>query len=107
MGEIVDVALLEADLAFMSPRIASYLAGDPEPQPCGGTDSVVAIYQSFRTGDRPIVVAVGNDRQWSRACAALGLDELGADARSSRTNAGRRAHRTRGGRPRSRRRWAA
>ena len=32
-GEIVDVALLEADLALMSPRIASFLAGDPEPKP--------------------------------------------------------------------------
>ena len=58
-GEIVDVALLEADLAFMSPRIASFLAGDAEPKPCGGTDSVVAIYQSMRTADRPIVVALG------------------------------------------------
>ncbi len=94
VGEIVDVALLEADLAFMAPRIASYLAGDPEPRPCGGTDSVVAIYQPFQTGDRPIVVAVGNDRLWSRACAALGLEELGADPALA-TNAGRRADRTR------------
>ena len=57
-GEIVDVSLLEADLALMSPRIASFLAGDPEPEPCGGTDSVVAIYQSMRTSDRP---------SWSRS----------------------------------------
>ena len=77
VGEIVDVALLEADLAFMAPRIASFLAGDPEPRPCGGTDSVVAIYQPLQTSDRPIVVAVGNDRQWQRACAALGLDDAG------------------------------
>ena len=75
-GEIVDVALLEADLAFMSPRIASFLAGDDEPKPCAGTDSVVAIYQPMRTADRPIVVAIGNDRHWQRSCAALGLDEL-------------------------------
>ena len=94
VGEIVDVALLEADLAFMAPRIASYLAGDPEPRPCGGTDSVVAIYQPFQTSDRPIVVAVGNDRLWLRACAALGLNELGADPALA-TNAGRRADRTR------------
>ena len=91
-GEIVDVALLEADLALMSPRIASFLAGEPEPKPCAGADSVVAIYQSMRTADRTIVVALGNDNHWQRACAALGLDHL-AQREELSTNAGRRAHR--------------
>src|SRR5689334_3490857 len=91
-GEIIDISLLEADLAFMSPRIASYLAGEDEPFPSGGTDSVVAIYQRFETLDRPIVVALGNDRLWQRACAALGLDDLGNDPELA-TNAGRRARR--------------
>ncbi|KQU28493.1 MULTISPECIES: CaiB/BaiF CoA transferase family protein [unclassified Rhodococcus (in: high G+C Gram-positive bacteria)] len=91
-GEVVDIALLEADLAFMSPRIASYLAGDPEPSPCSGRDSVVAIYQSMVTADRPIVVAIGNDRHWVRACDALGLHELG-QREDLRTNADRRAKR--------------
>ena len=94
-GEIVDVALLEADLALMSPRIASFLAGEPEPKPCAGADSVVAIYQSMRTADRTIVVALGNDNHWQRACAALGLDHL-AQREELSTNAGRRAHRQRG-----------
>ncbi|MEU4453066.1 CoA transferase [Nocardioides sp. NPDC023903] len=92
VGEIVDVSLLEADLAFMSPRVASFLAGDPEPSPCAGTDSVVAIYQSMRTADRPIVVAIGNDRHWQRSCAALGLAHL-AEREDLATNAGRRAKR--------------
>jgi crotonobetainyl-CoA:carnitine CoA-transferase CaiB-like acyl-CoA transferase len=91
-GEVIDVSLLETDLAFMAPRIASYLAGDPEPRPCGATDSVVAIYQTFQTSDRPIVVAVGNDRIWQRACAALGLTEL-SDQADLATNAGRRVRR--------------
>src|SRR5689334_24615264 len=92
-GEVVDVSLLEADLAFMSPRIASFLAGEPEPRPCGGADSVVAIYQPMRTADRTIVVDLGNDNPWLRACAALGLDHL-AQREELATNAGRRAHRS-------------
>ena len=71
-GEIVDVSLLDADLAFMSPRIASYLAGDPEPQPCEArTPSWRSTSPCYR--DRPIVVAIGNDRHWRRACVALGF----------------------------------
>lgn len=93
VGEVVDVALHEADLAFMSPRIASYLAGEPEPQPCAGADSVIAIYQKFETQDRPVVVALGNDGHWVRACKAFELHHLLADDDLA-TNAGRRARRS-------------
>ncbi|WP_433192264.1 CaiB/BaiF CoA transferase family protein [Nocardia sp. CA-107356] len=92
VGEIIDISLLEADLAFLSPRIASYLAGEPEPHPSGGTDSVVAIYQSFETVDRPIVVAIGNDRHWLKACRVLGLEHLSTQSDLA-TNAGRRDRR--------------
>jgi crotonobetainyl-CoA:carnitine CoA-transferase CaiB-like acyl-CoA transferase len=93
-GEFVDVSLLDTDLALMAPRIASYLAGEPEPQPSGGTDSVLAVYQAFETADRPIVVAVGNDALWQRFCVAVGLPELAADP-SLATNEGRRQARPR------------
>lgn len=79
-GELVDVSLLDADLALMAPRIASHLAGEPEPQPSGGTDSVLAIYQPFETADDTIVLAVGNDRMWQRCCDVLDLPELAGDA---------------------------
>lgn len=92
-GDVVDVALLEADLAFIRPRISSYLAGEPEPQPSGGSDSVIAIYQAFETVDAPIVVAIGNDRHWQRVREALNLPEWTADS-SLATNAGRRERRS-------------
>jgi crotonobetainyl-CoA:carnitine CoA-transferase CaiB-like acyl-CoA transferase len=91
-GEIVDVSLLEADLALLAPRIASYLMGAPEPEPCDATDSVLTVYQVFSTSDRPIVVAVGNDRMWVRFCQAIGLPDLADDERL-RTNEGRVEHR--------------
>lgn len=91
-GELIDVSLLEASLALLGPRVASFLAGEPEPQPSGATDSVIAIYQPFETADHSIVVAVGNDAMWLRFCAALELPQLAADAGLA-TNKGRRARR--------------
>lgn len=88
-GEFIDVSLLETDLALMAPRITSYLAGEPEPAPSGGTDSVLAVYQTFETADRSIAVAIGNDPTWSRFCDVVGLPELGSDPALA-TNAGRR-----------------
>lgn len=91
-GALLDISLLDVDLALMAPRIASFLAGDPEPQPCGATDSVLAVYQVFNASDRAFTVAVGNDSMWVRLCAEIGADDLAANE-ELRTNDGRRAHR--------------
>lgn len=94
VGELIDVSLLDSDLALLAPRIAAYLAGGPEPRPSGGTDSVLAVYQSFRTADRDIVIAIGNDVIWRRFCAVVGLDQLANDPGLA-TNAGRTQERPR------------
>jgi crotonobetainyl-CoA:carnitine CoA-transferase CaiB-like acyl-CoA transferase len=93
-GEIIDVSLLDADLALMAPRIAAYHAGETEPAPSGGTDSVLAVYQPFEAEDRAIIVAIGNNLMWRRFCAATGLQDL-AEEEALGDNAGRRAHRRR------------
>jgi len=94
LGDVIDVSLLDSDLALMAPRIAAFMAGEPEPAPSGGTDSVLAVYQPFETADRQLVIAIGNDAMWLRFCAALGLDDLAAEPGLG-DNAGRRAHRAR------------
>jgi len=91
-GDLIDVSLLDTDLALLAPRIAAYLAGGPEPAPSGGTDSVLAIYQSFPTADRDIVIAIGNDVIWRRFRAVVELPELAEDGGLA-TNAGRAARR--------------
>jgi crotonobetainyl-CoA:carnitine CoA-transferase CaiB-like acyl-CoA transferase len=91
-GDLIDVSLLDTDLALLAPRIGAYLAGGPEPAPSGGTDSVLAIYQSFPTADRDIVIAIGNDVIWRRFCAVVELPELAEDEGLA-TNAGRAARR--------------
>jgi crotonobetainyl-CoA:carnitine CoA-transferase CaiB-like acyl-CoA transferase len=45
-------------------------------------------YQLFHAGDRPMIVAVGNDSQWKSCAIALGLDDLANDS-SLALNAGR------------------
>jgi crotonobetainyl-CoA:carnitine CoA-transferase CaiB-like acyl-CoA transferase len=94
VGDVIDVSLLDSDLALMAPRIAAFLAGEAEPAPSGGTDSVLAVYQPFETADRQLVIAIGNDLMWQRFCDAIGLHELAADPTLA-DNAGRRAARER------------
>ncbi|MEU6188084.1 CoA transferase [Nocardia sp. NPDC047038] len=92
VGDLIDVSLLDSMLAVMAPRIAAYLAGEQEPAPSGGTDSVLALYQSFRTADRDLVIAIGNDAMWRRFCAVVELPEF-LDRDNLDNNAGRRANR--------------
>ena len=94
VGDIIDVSLLDSDLALMAPRVAAFHAGEPEPAPSGGTDSVLAVYQAFEASDRTLVVAIGNDGMWQRFCAVVGLEEAAADPELT-DNVGRRAHRAR------------
>ena len=49
-------------------------------------------YQLFHTADRPMIVAVGSDSQWTACVNALGLDDLASDE-SLATNSGRLLHR--------------
>jgi crotonobetainyl-CoA:carnitine CoA-transferase CaiB-like acyl-CoA transferase len=94
VGDSIDVSLLDTDLAIMAPRVAAFQAGEPEPAPSGGTDSVLAVYQLFEAADRSIVIAIGNDTMWQRFCTVTGLSNLGTDP-TLRDNAGRRDDRGR------------
>lgn len=74
-GGLVDVSLVDVDVALMSPRIVSYLASGEVPVPNGGVDSVISIYQKVETQDDPIVVATGTESLWSKFKTALGNPE--------------------------------
>jgi len=60
----------------------------------GNAHANLVPYQLFAAGDRPLVIAVGNDSQWLACCRALGLNDLERDA-LLRTNSGRLANRER------------
>ncbi|RME36035.1 MAG: CoA transferase [Gammaproteobacteria bacterium] len=87
-GEYIDLALLDVQVATLANQAANYLVSGQVPQRQGNGHPNIVPYQSFETGDEPLVVAVGNDGQFSRLCALLGVPELAADPRFS-TNARR------------------
>jgi crotonobetainyl-CoA:carnitine CoA-transferase CaiB-like acyl-CoA transferase len=89
---VIDVALVDSITRLLTCRIASYLGSGELPTRSGGTDSVIAIYQTFATADEPITLALGNDNLWQRFWAAVG-DPAYAESDEFRTNADRRRNR--------------
>ena len=91
-GQRVEVALFDSAVAGLINVAQAALVTRVEPRRWGNAHPTIVPYQAFHGADRAFVVAVGNDAQWRRLCAAVGAEELGADARLA-TNPGRIEHR--------------
>lgn len=87
-GEYIDIALLDSTVAALINQASTYLVSDTVPQRLGNAHPTVVPYQAFRTADGHIILAIGNDGQFQRFCAAAGLEDLASDDRY-RTNAAR------------------
>lgn len=91
-GQRVEVNLLSSLLSGMVNQSASFVGAGFVPQIMGNRHPSIAPYESYPTADTPLVIAVGNDRQF-RACAeVLGAPEWADDPRFA-TNPSRVQHR--------------
>jgi crotonobetainyl-CoA:carnitine CoA-transferase CaiB-like acyl-CoA transferase len=91
-GQRVEVSLFDSALAGLVNVTQAVLVTGNEPRRWGNAHVTIVPYQAFDAADRPFIVAVGNDAQWRRLCAAIGADDLAADERFA-TNPGRVEHR--------------
>ena len=91
-GQRVEVSLFDSALAGLVNVTQAVLVTGNEPRRWGNAHVTIVPYQAFDAVDRPFVVAVGNDAQWRRLCAAIGAADLAADERFA-TNPGRVEHR--------------
>jgi crotonobetainyl-CoA:carnitine CoA-transferase CaiB-like acyl-CoA transferase len=92
IGAHVDMALLDSQVAVLANQAANYLASGVVPKRMGNAHVNVVPYQVFATADGQLVIAVGNDGQYRKLCAILGMPEWGRDPRFA-TNAARLANR--------------
>ncbi len=80
-GQMVDMALLDTQVAWLSNAGQYYLtSGVPTPRTGNGHPTIVP-YQAFRASDEYLILAVGNDSQFAKFCAVAGRPELAADPR--------------------------
>ena len=91
-GHKIDIAMVDSMTRFMAPRIVPYLGSGEVPRRSGARESVISVYQTFDTLDKPLTLGLGNDAIWKRFWQAVGHPEMGEDARYA-TNVERRAAR--------------
>ncbi len=87
-GQRVEVNLLSSVIASLINQGSAYVNTGLVPQAMGNRHPSVVPYQTFRTSDGVLAVAVGNDTQFRSLCSLVGLPALGDDERF-RVNAAR------------------
>jgi crotonobetainyl-CoA:carnitine CoA-transferase CaiB-like acyl-CoA transferase len=80
-GQQIDMALLDTQVAWLGNQAQTYLTSGAPPPRLGNAHASVVPYQVFASADGHIVLAVGNDGQFRKFCAAAGADHLAADPR--------------------------
>ncbi len=90
-GAHIDMALLDTQVAVLANQALNWMASGQVPHRMGNGHANLAPYQAFACADGELIVAVGNDGQFAKLCAVLGLP-LAADPRFA-TNPARVEHR--------------
>lgn len=80
-GQLIDMSLLDTATSVISYHAMSYLASGVVPSRIGNAHPNIVPYQEFATSDGDIIIAVGNEGQFRRLCAVIGLPALADDPR--------------------------
>ncbi len=92
LGHKIDTSMLGGQVALLTYQAGIYFTTGETPGPLGNRHPIITPYDTFRTADGYVNIAVGNDPIWIRFCNALGLEAARDDPRF-RTNADRCEHR--------------
>ena len=79
LGQSIDMALFDVMTASLANQASNFLVSGVAPERLGNAHPNVVPYQTFATSDGYVIVAVGNDKQFRKLCAAIGRPELGDD----------------------------
>jgi crotonobetainyl-CoA:carnitine CoA-transferase CaiB-like acyl-CoA transferase len=91
-GQYIDLSLLDTQVAWLANQNLNYLVSGQAPRRQGTAHPNIVPYQAFATADGYLMLAVGNDAQFTRFCGVAGLEALAADPRFA-TNRQRVANR--------------
>lgn len=77
-GCLVDVGMLDCQVAILENAISRCLAAGRPPAPLGMRHPSITPFDGFKAKDAFMIIAAGNDALFAKLCAALGVDDLPA-----------------------------
>jgi len=80
-GAHIDMALYDTQLAMLANQASNALISGKDPPRQGNTHPNIVPYQPFGAADQPIIIAIGNERQFARLAEICGHPEWATDER--------------------------
>ncbi len=80
-GQYLDISLLDVQVSGLANIASNYLVAGKEASRWGTAHESIIPYQVFQTKDRPIAIAVANQKLWVNFCKVTGKDEWVNDPR--------------------------
>lgn len=80
-GQYIDLALLDVGVACLANQSMNYMYSGEVPTRMGNGHPNTTPYQDFQTADGHMIIAIGNDEQFSRFCHAINKAEWATDER--------------------------
>jgi len=88
-GQWVDIALLDGQVSLLTFQASAYFATGKNPTRRGNIHPMITPYETYRTSDGYVIIAVGNEGMWHRFCPLVGLPLSGGDAEKFSSSAKR------------------
>ena len=80
VGQHIDMALLDAQVAWLANQASNYLVSGKVPRRMGNAHPNIVPYETFRAKDGVyLALGVGNDNQWRKFCKLAGIESLTED----------------------------
>lgn len=80
-GQLVDISMLDCQVALLENAIARYAVTGESPQPLGSRHPAITPFQVFPSQDGHLVLAIGNDATWQKFCEHINRPEWSTDER--------------------------
>lgn len=86
-GQLVDLSLLESQVALLANVASNYLVGGLVPPRLGNAHPNITPYEAFPARDRWFALAAANEGQWATLCDVLERPDLKKDPRFANNQA--------------------
>ena len=80
-GQLIDVGMLDCQVAILENALVRYFSTGDIPRPLGRRHPAITPFEVFESTDGYVVIAIGNNELWRKFCEHVGHPELIDDER--------------------------
>ena len=80
-GQLIDVGMLDCQVAILENAMVRYFSTGDIPRPLGRRHPAITPFEVFESADGYVVIAIGNNELWRKFCEHVDMPELIDDER--------------------------